>query len=127
LAYVAAGKVHKKHLILGEYQQCSNFEMMQGRFSEIDIFMFLLSGAAHGKISAVLVEGQKMYYIYHKVPGNQASGHQDVVDMHLEAGESVLGARLSDSTTFQATAQANDRQFLLLLTQKRLILHVLKV
>ncbi|GAX75438.1 hypothetical protein CEUSTIGMA_g2882.t1 [Chlamydomonas eustigma] len=93
LAYVAAGKIHKKHLILG---------------------------AAHSKISAVLVEGQKMYYVYQKVLGNQASGHQEVLAMNLEAGESVLGARLVDSATMgelPTASKDNGIQYLLLLTQ----------
>ncbi|MEW5303148.1 MAG: hypothetical protein WDW36_005869 [Sanguina aurantia] len=90
LAYIAAGKLLKKYLLVPK------------------------SG---GWLAAVLVENQKLMYVYTATTPVQTQGKQQVVDMGLVAGETVLGARLleGNATTY----------YLLLLTQRRLILHTL--
>ena len=75
LAYIVAGKVHKKHLIVG---------------------------SRSSPLAAVLVESTKFYYVYHKHPlsmgGEVKNGVQDVVDMELGEGEVVMGTRLVGSS-----------------------------
>eukprot|EP00798_Chlamydomonas_sp_ICE-L_P017839 gene17839-24223_t len=68
LAYVVAGKLQRKHLLLGD---------------------------PSGDVGAVLVEGKRFAYIYATTAGLSVQhGQQEVVDMELLEGESILGARL---------------------------------
>lgn len=109
------------------------------------------AGRLHSGIAAVLVEGQRMYYVYRRTAQREESGLQDIVEMQLCEGESVLGARLvelapqqaggastgSDAAYTGAAAAADAAAAgravkspgvaLLLLTQNRLLLHHLTV
>ena len=59
------------------------------------MILLLHAGDPCGGISAVLVEGKRFCYIYGSA-GQQGvkHGQQEVVDMQLQTGESILGARL---------------------------------
>ncbi|GFH25144.1 uncharacterized protein HaLaN_23064 [Haematococcus lacustris] len=70
LAYIAAGKTQKKHLLVGD------------------------AGCRAAGVSAVLVEGAKFCYVYGVVGVRQEFGEQQVLDMQLSEGERVMGARL---------------------------------
>ena len=78
--------------------------------------MNLLSGHTQRPVTAVLVESQKFYYIYRDTPARAAVGQHDIVELQLAQGETVLGARLLDQEGGLAVV---------LLTQKRLIVHIL--
>ncbi len=68
LAYVAAGKMQKKHLLLG---------------------------APGGDIAAVLVETHKFVYVYRNPARKAIFGQHQVIDMAVPEGSSgVLGAAL---------------------------------
>lgn len=89
--------------------------------------------AAAAGVSAVLVEGSKFYYVYGVVPQGAAHGQQQVVDMGLDGGERVLGARLVAPGTAglcmdgspAADSKACRHLLLLIATQSRLLVHVL--
>ena len=84
------------------------------------------SGRSQGQIAAVLVESQKLYYVYRKTERRAASGLQDVVDMCLAPGETVLGARLVE-TAGGGDSGGCSAVALLILTQRRLLVHVLHI
>lgn len=96
LASIVAGKVHKKHLLVG---------------------------TVGSPIAAVLVESSKFYYVYHKHDVSMGrevkDGAQDVVDMELRSGETVMGARLVDD-------DPSHPPILLILTQYRVLWHILR-
>ncbi len=128
LAYVAAGKVHKKHLLIGNWNYHWSWPMKTSSFYWIKFKPSLL-GAPDALISAVLVESQRFYYVYHRTGPRDAYGLQDVVDMELEDGETVLGARLidlgaEDSASLSAASPAVGT-VLLLVTRTRLLVHFL--
>ncbi|PNW85571.1 hypothetical protein CHLRE_03g193050v5 [Chlamydomonas reinhardtii] len=90
LAYVAAGKTYKRHLLLGSAGTgCSS-----GSAS---------SSGAGGVLSAVLVESQRFMYVYGFTSSREEYGRQQVVELGLEEGESVLGARLVEVAAAQGT------------------------
>jgi hypothetical protein len=135
LAYVAAGKVHKKHLLLGGCCSTSLSHLVLSHPNNLPRSSLpaspspqplpqppspLLAGSPHSPISAVMVESQKLYYVYRRTAGRKEQyGMQDMVDMELAEGESVLGARLVEGAGGQAL-------LLLLLTQRHLLVHTLR-
>ncbi len=76
LAYVAAGKTYKRHLLLSNGGSGST------------------GGAKAGGLAAVLVESQRFMYLYGVTPVGSEYGKQQVIDLSLDDGETVLGARL---------------------------------
>ena len=97
-------------------------------------------GRPLSRISAVLVEVQKLCYVYRKTSGREAPGGlQDIVDMELMPGESVLGARMLDlgcpgregggggGGGGGGEGGAATTTVLLILTQGRLLVHSLQV
>lgn len=83
LAYVAAGKMQRKYLLLG---------------------------GARAAAAAVLVEAQQYCYVYRRTEGNVPKGEQQVVDLRLSGREGVLGAALlpraeSESGTIEGAAE----------------------
>ena len=83
------------------------------------------SGRSKGNISAVLVEAQKLYYVYRRTSQGDEFGVQDVVDMDLQSGERVLGARLIELGSVKQGDTAN--YALMILTQHRLLAHELRI
>ena len=79
----------------------------------------------------MLVEVQKLCYVYRKTSGRNAPGGlQDIVDMELMPGESVLGARMLDlgcPSREGGGGGAATTTVLLILTQGRLLVHSLHV
>ncbi|KAK9814392.1 hypothetical protein WJX72_005099 [[Myrmecia] bisecta] len=70
LAYIAAGKVQRK---------------------------FVLLGALAANVAGAIMEGQKLVYLYKRTKAGQESGENQVVDMGLlEGGTGVLGAVLTE-------------------------------
>ncbi len=72
----------------------------------------------------MLVEHQNFYYVYQRTTTCQEYGLQDIVNMELLTGESVMGSHLltrEGDVDQLASASAT----LLLLTQSRLLVHVL--
>ncbi|KXZ56884.1 hypothetical protein GPECTOR_1g798 [Gonium pectorale] len=78
LAYVAAGKTYKRHLLLASPAPAGG-------------------AAGRTQLAAVLVESQRFMYLYGATSVTQEYGRQQVVDLGLEDGEAVLGARLLES------------------------------
>ena len=72
----------------------------------------------------MLVETQRLYYVYRRTSKDDAFGVQDVVEMDLYAGENVLGARLIDQGLVRDDGSGNP--ILMLLTQYRLLTHELR-
>ncbi|KAJ9505203.1 hypothetical protein QJQ45_027457 [Haematococcus lacustris] len=116
LAYIAAGKTQKKHLLVGD------------------------AGCRAAGVSAVLVEGAKFCYVYGVVGVRQEFGEQQVLDMQLSEGERVMGARLlseylpsspvESDRQHQPSCSAAEQQgiaraLLLVLTQHRLLVQML--
>ena len=94
-------------------------------------------GDPRGGIAAVLVEGKRFCYVYGSAaqPGVK-HGQQEVVDMQLQAGETVLGARLVQQQPGLGWALAGavssrdssgSMALLVLLTQHRLLTLKLRV
>lgn len=86
----------------------------------------------------MLVEAQKLCYVYRRTAGRDAPGGlQDIVDMELGPGESVLGARMLDlgggsrkeggGGGGTGGEQSATTTVLLILTQGRLLVHSLRV
>ncbi|GIL86925.1 hypothetical protein Vretimale_15539 [Volvox reticuliferus] len=79
LAYVAAGKTYKRHLLLSS----PGTSTATGKV-----------GNSKTSLAAVLVESQRFMYLYGVTTTQQEYGMQQVVELDLEEGETVLGARL---------------------------------
>ncbi|KAG2442368.1 hypothetical protein HXX76_002454 [Chlamydomonas incerta] len=108
LAYVAAGKTHKRHLLLGSAGTgagCSSTS----------------SSAGGGVLSAVLVESARFMYLYGFTTCKEEYGRQQVVELGLEDGESVLGARLVEVAASPGTEGAAGGALVVLATQRRLL------
>lgn len=67
LAYVAAGKIHKK---------------------------FTLLGHPESRLAAAVIEGHRFSYVYKHTTGTQRTGDSQIIDMGLEKSAAVLGAAL---------------------------------
>ncbi|KAG2433472.1 hypothetical protein HYH02_012590 [Chlamydomonas schloesseri] len=104
LAYVAAGKTYKRHLLLGSAGTgCSS-----------------ASSSSGGVLSAVLVESQRFMYMYGFTSSKEEYGRQQVVELGLGEGESVLGARLVELAAAGAGAEAGGA-LVVVATQRRLL------
>jgi hypothetical protein len=75
-------------------------------------------------VAAVLVEATKFYYVYGWVSTNEEYGVQQIVDMELQEGERILGARLIPGVQLPGRGS---QQFALLVlcTGRRLLMHAL--
>ncbi|GLI69754.1 hypothetical protein VaNZ11_014434, partial [Volvox africanus] len=78
IAYVAAGKTYKRHLLLSS----SGTTTAAGKL-----------GNSKTSLAAVLVESHRFMYLYGVTTTQQEYGMQQVVELGLEEGETVLGAR----------------------------------
>ncbi len=135
LAYVAAGKTQRKHLLLGEQpcptmmvwcQAAAAVTLTGARTCDGRACAGWPAGGGAAACSAVLVEGTKFFYVYGPVRGKPEHGEQQVVDLQLEGQERVLGARLMRGAPWAAGGQGGRPQALLVvLTQFRLLAFVL--
>lgn len=88
LSYVVAGKTYKRHVLLAD-AACG------GAGREAAAAAAGPGGGRYG-LAAVLVESQRFMYLYGSTTTMEEYGRQQVVDLGLEDGENVLGARLVD-------------------------------
>ncbi|GIL51441.1 hypothetical protein Vafri_7422 [Volvox africanus] len=116
LAYVAAGKTHKRHLLLSSSGTTTT---AAGKFS-----------TSKTSLAAVLVENHRFMYLYGVTTTQQEYGMQQVVELGLEEGETVLGSRLVEieampaagcGPTAGAAAAAGGDSMVVVATQRRLL------
>ncbi len=89
LSYVVAGKTYKRHVLLAD-AACG------GAGGEAAAAAAAGPGGGRYGLAAVLVESQRFMYLYGSTTTMEEYGKQQVVDLGLEEGENVLGARLVD-------------------------------